>query len=115
MNDIDGTWISCVTMESIVVSGMPDHGGSGVSDWIVTGPHRVLQMIDPNSGQGSDTKEKQRYQYVKTQNGVLLHRVLPPESFGNVWRGDSGECPFTPMEPTADGYIERLLDEIAED
>jgi len=106
--DIGGKWNRLLTMDTIRVSGVREETGSGVTEWLVAGSHRVLQMIDPNSGQGWDDKKKQRYQYVMTDAG-LLERMLPPESVGDVWRGETSPRPFTPIDRPASNYIMELL------
>lgn len=107
--DIDGKWNRMLTLDTIRVCGAQDESGSGVTEWMVTGPHRVLQMIDANSGQGWDEKKKQRYQYVITEAAGLLERMLPPESYGDVWRGETSPRPFVPIDRPASNYIMELL------
>lgn len=106
--DIDGKWNRLLTLDTIRVSGVESDNGSGVTEWLVAGPHRVLQMIDPNSGQGWDARQKQRYQYVLTDAG-LLERMLPPEAVGDVWRGETSARPFKPIDRPASNYIVELL------
>lgn len=110
--DIDGKWNRYLTLDTIIVTDVPDAGGSGVNTWLVVGPHRVLQMIDPNSGVGCDASEKQRYQYVLSAGSLLLERMLPSESVGDLWSGESQARPFCPIDRPASGYILALLMEV---
>lgn len=45
----------------------------------------IIESRDPNDGQSSDPRDKSRHQYTLV-NGILLARVLPPESVGERWR-----------------------------
>lgn len=104
--DLDGKWNRLITLDSIRVSGVREATGSGVTEWVVAGPLRVLEMRDPNSGMGWDAATKPRFQYVATEAGILS-RHLPPESVGDVWREDSAVRPFAPCDPS--DYILELL------
>ncbi len=105
--DIDGYWTRAITLDSITVSGVPDVSGSGVTAWLVAGPVRVLELRDPNSGIGWDARRRPRHQYVATEAGYLS-RDLPPETVGDVWRGEETVRPFTPCQPAS--YVITLLD-----
>lgn len=48
----------------------------------IAGP--ILQMIDPNSGMGTDHTTKPRFQYY-VAHGQLLHRKLPGSAYGDDW------------------------------
>lgn len=60
-------------------------------DWIrileVAGV-RVLEMRDPNSGQGGGPETKPRHQY-RVHRGMLQTRCLPPQACGDAW-ADTG-------------------------
>ena len=86
MKDLDGKWNRFVTLDTITVSGL--------TDWLVSGPHRVLEMRDPNSDQGWEEKTKPHHQYVLTRLGIFS-RCLPPESVGDTWRDEQQVRPFT--------------------
>lgn len=103
--DIDGKWNRLITLDTIRVSGVPDAGGSGVTEWLVAGPLRVLEMRNPNEGTGWDHKKKSRYQYVATVAGILERR-LPPEG-NDIWRGETSPPAFTLCDPS--DYIVALL------
>lgn len=55
----------------------------------------ILECRDPNDGQSSDPHSKSRHQYTLV-NGVLVSRVLPPESVGDRWRGADGRLERRP-------------------
>jgi hypothetical protein len=106
--DLDGKWNRIIALDSIRASGVREETGSGVTEWIVAGPLRVLETRDPNSGLGSDDTSKPRWQYVATEAGILS-RHLPPESVGDVWREESAPRPFAPCDPS-DFILELLGD-----
>lgn len=103
--DIDGTWNRIITLDTIRVRGVRDQGGSGVTEWLVAGPLRALEMRNPNEGTGWDAAKKSRYQYVATDAGILERR-LPPEG-NDIWRGETSPPAFAPCDPS--DYIVELL------
>lgn len=126
--EVDGTWVrylyaSELAVDWTVVRDHLEEFGEEPDMWQEQrtekadrlSPHRILQMIDPNSGQGSDATQKQRYQYVRI-DGTALSRMLPPESFGDTWRGEPAPRPFRRIDAERGGgaalsdYILRLLD-----
>lgn len=127
--DVDGTWVRYIYATELPatwtnVRDYLDEFGEEPDPWQESqtekspevSPFRILQMIDPNSGQGSDAREKQRYQYVRIR-GRVLSRMLPPEKFGDTWRNEPAPRPFatSEYEPFANGqgpsdYILTLLD-----
>jgi hypothetical protein len=102
---IDGTWISVVELKSIRVRERDEAGN--VNHWVVGNPSLVLQMIDPNIGKGSDPREKQRYQYVLTEAGVL-ERTLPPEKYGDVWPVEPNVRAFVPCQDPSENIVTLL-------
>lgn len=64
----------------------------------------VLEMRDPNDGQGLDITESQRYQYA-VRDGRPVRRVLPPEVHGDTWLGEDRPPQWEPMEPPAKDSI----------
>lgn len=59
----------------------------GGPEWCAVLDDGTLQMIDPNSGQGSDPNNKSRFQY-RVLAGVPQMRMLPPASVGDEWLDD---------------------------
>lgn len=108
--DIDGKFNRYLELPTIRVSGIRD-AGTGVTEWLVAGPFRVLEMRDPNSGIGWNPNTKPRHQYALLEAGPVA-RTLPPESVGDVWLGETEPPPFAACEVGAPGeYILRLLTE----
>lgn len=127
--DVDGRWVRYIYADSLPVDWMDaravrdyeEEFGEAPDTWEQMQPieadplepHRILQMIDPNSGLGNDHRRKQRYQYVRI-DGVVLSRTLPPETVGDVWRDERGPRPFQPHEREAatglSDYVLSLLD-----
>jgi len=50
----------------------------------------VLEMRDPNEGQGGGPETKSRHQYVRA-GGMIWRRRLPAESVGDEWRLQPGD------------------------
>lgn len=61
------------------------------------GRARVLELRDPNEGQGGGPAAKTRHQYVRA-GGLLWRRRLPPESMGEEWMDQPGPVPWEPLD-----------------
>lgn len=64
----------------------------------------ILEMRDPNDGQGFDPSEKTRYQYAVI-DGRLVSRRLPAESLGDCWRGETESPAWQPCHPREGSII----------
>lgn len=65
----------------------------------IPGPHRVLQLRDPNDGQtsGHRWQTKRVHQYVRI-GGMIYSRVLPPSCYADHFTQAKETTPFGPCE-----------------
>lgn len=73
----------------------------------IAGP--ILQMIDPNSGMGSDHTKKPRFQYCVIREQPM-RRTLPGSAYGDKWtlmdnNEDPAEWTPIPYNQIPDNYI----------
>lgn len=74
------------------------------------GAAEVMELRDPNDGQGTDPQAKSRHQYVRA-GGSLWRRRLPPETVGDEWIDAPGPVPWDPMERPPDGPLRDYYDQ----
>jgi hypothetical protein len=67
--------------------------------YVGSGSATVLEMRDPNSGQGGGPESRPRHQYLRA-GGVVWTRTLPPEEVGDAW-ADTGAPRWEPMQHVA--------------
>lgn len=81
--------------------------GNPYNQLVRVGSVLVLELRDPNSGQDPDPASKPRHQYLRTPDGTVWRRVLPPKTVGDEWR--DRDTKWEPVaEPPAPGFVRGL-------
>ena len=91
--DIDGVWKRIIRLDTIRISG--ESHVTDISEWVIGGMHRVLELRDLNSRIGCDDRAKPRHQYAPFFSQVFS-RCLPPER-----AGEKITAPGLPLPPKA--------------